>query len=233
MEKQGQYQIILLGQQSLQNTLLLKLLRSNFGCQCTLQDSFPELHDVNSDEQVLFLIDALSFLWDAEAGYLDRLNQLANLGRIAFLNMRDDEVYDYFLGWKGLKGFFYEDTDQDLFVKGVNAILEGDYWFSRKLMARYLKNHRHVTKGSSLDTSLLTKKERVILQLVAKGETNEAIAKHLSVSVHTIKTHVYNIFRKIGVNNRIQAIKWMSENGREAGDSKLHKAFVEDNHYLN
>lgn len=54
--------------------------------------------------------------------------------------------------------------------------------------------------------SPLTQREKEILMLVAKGETNSQIAKKLSVQEVTVKTHLNSIFRKLKVGNRVQAV---------------------------
>ena len=46
------------------------------------------------------------------------------------------------------------------------------------------------------------------LRLLAAGNTTEHIAASLKVSPHTVKTHIYNLFRKIHVSNRVQAVHW-------------------------
>ena len=48
--------------------------------------------------------------------------------------------------------------------------------------------------------------------MVAVGVKNEEIADRLCISPHTVKTHIYNIFKKIGVPNRLQAALWAAQN---------------------
>lgn len=55
---------------------------------------------------------------------------------------------------------------------------------------------------------LLTKREQEILSQLTSGEPNSVIASRLHLSEHTVKNHMYNIFRKIGVKNRLQASNW-------------------------
>ncbi len=55
---------------------------------------------------------------------------------------------------------------------------------------------------------LLTKREQEILTQLTTGEPNSVIASRLHLSEHTVKNHMYNIFRKIGVKNRLQASNW-------------------------
>lgn len=59
---------------------------------------------------------------------------------------------------------------------------------------------------------LLTKREDEVLTLVADGLSNEEIAAHLGLSYETVKEHVQNILRKIGVNNRVKAAVWVHAN---------------------
>ena len=55
---------------------------------------------------------------------------------------------------------------------------------------------------------LLTRREQEILGELTSGEPNSVIALRLHLSEHTVKNHMYNIFRKIGVKNRLQASNW-------------------------
>ena len=55
---------------------------------------------------------------------------------------------------------------------------------------------------------LLTRREQEILLQLTGGESNNSIASTLHLSEHTVKNHMYNIFRKIGVKNRVQASNW-------------------------
>ena len=52
----------------------------------------------------------------------------------------------------------------------------------------------------------LTKRELSMLQLIARGSSNPEIAKDLVLALDTVKLHVYNIFAKLGVKNRMQAV---------------------------
>ena len=54
----------------------------------------------------------------------------------------------------------------------------------------------------------LTAREKEILDKIAHGNSNKDIADELYISLHTVKTHIYNIFRKIDVSSRIQAVLW-------------------------
>ena len=59
----------------------------------------------------------------------------------------------------------------------------------------------------------LTGRETHVLRLVAKGHANTQIAARLQISPHTVKSHVINIFNKLGVSDRIQAAVWAARHG--------------------
>ncbi len=59
---------------------------------------------------------------------------------------------------------------------------------------------------------MLTVREMEILNLLSTGAKNTDIAEQLSLSVHTIKTHIYHIYKKLDVSNRTQAVNWASNN---------------------
>ena len=60
---------------------------------------------------------------------------------------------------------------------------------------------------------LLTPRESEVLQLVARGRTNAEIAQDLFISVNTVKRHLNNIFMKLGVTTRIQAVRVARQRG--------------------
>jgi DNA-binding NarL/FixJ family response regulator len=64
---------------------------------------------------------------------------------------------------------------------------------------------------------LLTERERTILTAIASGKTTAAISRELWVSEHTIKFHLTNIYRKLGVNNRAGAVRYGIQHGFVTG----------------
>jgi DNA-binding CsgD family transcriptional regulator len=58
----------------------------------------------------------------------------------------------------------------------------------------------------------LTRREAEILRLVAEGNSNSDVARLLWITDHTVKFHLANIYRKLGIRNRIEASQWASKN---------------------
>lgn len=118
---------------------------------------------------------------------------------------------------RGIHGIFYESDSLATLKRGIMAILNGELWFSRDTLSATLSSlveEKKTYKSSdvvSVNVSL-TKREKEILKHIALGKTNEEIATKLHISILTVKTHVRNIYNKIKVPNRIQAIFWVTKN---------------------
>ena len=131
--------------------------------------------------------------------------QIYGLFNVA-LNVNSDIEIEAFL--KGYKGFFFENTRLELLTKGIQVIFNGQVWFSRNVLNHVynkIKDYMLFQEKESID---LTLREREILTLIAMGCQNKEIADRLCISYHTVKTHIYKIFRKIDVPNRLQAALW-------------------------
>ena len=79
-------------------------------------------------------------------------------------------------------------------------------------MTKFALQHRWQDKLSSGNKAILTQREMEILSVLASGAKNEEIATRLFISPHTVRTHLYTIYKKIQVNNRLQAVLWASKN---------------------
>jgi len=68
--------------------------------------------------------------------------------------------------------------------------------------------------SASMDVPIaLTPREFEILQLIAAGLSNKAIQEHLTLSKNTVRTHIKNLYAKLGVSSRTQAVRQARESG--------------------
>lgn len=118
----------------------------------------------------------------------------------------------------GLHGVLVKDSSMDLIVKGLGQIKQGNRWFSRDVMTRFIDEclQQHATRDSQreIQSDILTKREVAITKLIANGAQNQEVADQLHISVNTVKTHVYSIFRKTDCRNRVELIKWFATNSQ-------------------
>lgn len=132
----------------------------------------------------------------------------------AFINADPNSRLEVLTGPPDINGIFYKGCDPELMAKGVLAMFNGDMWFPRRLIARYLSDQPGGNSNSFpvREHDLLTTREMEILHLLTTGAKNTDIASELSLSVHTIKTHIYHIYKKLDVENRTQAVNWATHN---------------------
>lgn len=209
--------IRVIGPRRLQNELMALFLHRETGARCTgVEDpsrlSAKDIREIR--DSGLILLDCLDRNAEGFPGALESdLEKTLRGCRVALFNIRAGQgIEEKGLG-HGVKGFFYEQDPPERFPRGVRAIFDGELWASREIMAKYIaKDPRRDSMPKEKDPSLLSPREIEILVMLATGARNGDIAKGLFISPNTVKTHVYNIFKKIGVPNRLQAALWAAKN---------------------
>ncbi|MDI5889486.1 response regulator transcription factor [Halomonas rhizosphaerae] len=136
----------------------------------------------------------------------------AGVMSLAAFNLRDEEHAVEVLLAMNLEGVFYRSDSLDMICKGVSILAEGNLWMSRSLMTRMIQLFRSQQLNSYRPVCGLTHRELEIIAMLGTGVSNIEIADQLFVSEHTVKSHLYNIFRKIKVHNRFQAVNWARQN---------------------
>jgi DNA-binding NarL/FixJ family response regulator len=117
----------------------------------------------------------------------------------------------------GASGFLLKDAPVEELLAAVSAVAAGDAQLSPAVTRRLLDQVARrlpapVTHGEDA-LSDLTEREREVLRLLALGLSNSEIAEALVVSEPTVKTHVSNVLRKLGLRDRVQAVIFAYENG--------------------
>jgi DNA-binding NarL/FixJ family response regulator len=130
--------------------------------------------------------------------------------RVVLLNACAEGEQEELLDWPCIVGVFFDDTDQAQLTRGLQCLLGGEYWVPRRLLHDFLQKNRRAPSPRKLDIKL-TKRERQILKLIKNGATNSDIANALEVTEHTVKSHLYNVYKKIGVRNRLEANNWVRD----------------------
>jgi DNA-binding NarL/FixJ family response regulator len=141
--------------------------------------------------------------------------------RIVILTVHDEDEKLFEAIKSGAGGYILKSMNSAEFLRGVRAALAGEAALPPKLAARLLdefarlardeRRAQHDERPSSLhappSTSDLTPREREVLNLIAADATDKEIAAQLSLSPHTVKTHVRNILGKLHAVNRRHAAR--------------------------
>ena len=140
--------------------------------------------------------------------------------RIIVLTMHDDENYVIEVIKAGAVGYLLKDIEPGMLVKAIRAVFEGESFIYPSLAKKLFGeiNRQHVRNLEAAKVLERTKDERLsyreieVLEMVCKGMSNQEVAKSLFLSEKTVKNHLTNIFRKISVTDRTQAVLYAIKN---------------------
>jgi DNA-binding NarL/FixJ family response regulator len=133
--------------------------------------------------------------------------------RILVITLYEDEDSVFAALRAGARGYILKDSDEEDMVRAIRAVAAGESLFSPTVASRLLASFAQVRPAASSPFPTLTERERDILFLMAQGRSNSAIADELFLSVKTVANNVSNIFGKLQVADRSEAIV----RAREAG----------------
>ena len=103
----------------------------------------------------------------------------------------------------GYKGYLFQDGDSRELTKALGAVLRGENWAERRIMATALTvADSNKPSPARVNTEALTPREREILDLIAKGLSNRAIADRLGIAEKTVKGYASSVYAKLGVRDR-------------------------------
>ena len=111
----------------------------------------------------------------------------------------------------GCDGFILKDSDFDTLKKAIFSVYSGETYIEPSLMP-LLNSSLAERDEKKKKVSDLTRREMEVLKMIASGAFNKEIALTLNISERTVKNHVSNIFKKIGVSDRTQAAVFAIKN---------------------
>ena len=207
--------VFIVGPRRLQNEAIASCLERETGDQCFVLGDIRNI-GLNGQEdhgrQRLVLLDCQGKgQKNILAELRPYLSQKQPENHVALFNVSRDSGIEKRCVTEGIRGFFYEEDQLENLVKGVRAVLNGDWWISRELMIKFILEGTDEDISSRRAKEILTSRQTEILAQVAVGASNDEIADRLNISSHTVKTHLYNIFKKIKVTNRLQAALWAAK----------------------
>lgn len=145
--------------------------------------------------------------------------ELADL-RIVMLTIHDDDEHLFAAIRAGANGYLLKNTNSAEFLRGVRAALAGEAILPPKLAARLMDEFARLASQPApaaatgdVSDQELTWREREVLQLIATGASDSEIADQLTLSIHTVKTHVRHILAKLHAVNRRAAVSEAKQRG--------------------
>jgi len=208
--------IYIIGPLRFQNFALAYYLKEALGIECTelaLENGPTLMENVADTDSVLFLIDGIDGNLDKKISALENTTRNAIYDfHICLFNIRPDQkMADATLNQQ-VQGIFCIDDDARNLDRGIKAVFDGELWIPRRIMTSLVQNHVMESDVGEVDPDILTPREIEILFLLVTGNDQSAIGEKLFISPRTVRTHLSNIFRKIRVKNRIEAMVWFEKN---------------------
>ncbi len=144
---------------------------------------------------------------EATRRVLDTQPQIA----ILVITMFDDDDSVFSVMRAGARGYLLKDADQEELMRAIRGVHHGEAIFGPAIARRMMQYFTKQAPGlagvpGAPPFPELTDREREILTLIAQGHANQTIAQRLVLSVKTVQNHVSNIFGKLQVASRAEAI---------------------------
>ena len=148
---------------------------------------------------------------------LDDLRALPHGPKVVVLTCRTDNATALTAITKGASGFVPKAAPMAELVQAIRTVTAGEIWVSPAVLSRMLPAVLPAANGTTSENRLhlLTDREREVLALMVDGLPNAAIAEHLHLSIHTVRTHVHNLQKKLNVHSKLAAIAFAHRMGIE------------------
>jgi len=205
----GPVMLGIVGDDPLLNDLLAARLSQETGVSCSHSPSLPRILETARPD--LTLLDCTGMSMEELLREANGEDSPFMSTSVALFNVPEDRSLELEAINSGIRGIFFRNSPFKLMVKGVSAMLDNELWFSREAMSAFLlgkQNRPAELSAPENGQADLSQREQEILLMLAAGATNKDIAQKLFLSLNTVKSHIYNIYRKIDVPNRLQASLW-------------------------
>lgn len=136
--------------------------------------------------------------------------------RVLILTTFDSDEYVYAALRMGASGFLLKDAPSEQLVGAVRSVARGDAMIDPAITRRLIQQFTRAARPApdpAPEFRELTPRERDVLREVAKGRSNNEIARALFVEESTVKTHIARILMKLGLRDRVQAVVLAYETG--------------------
>lgn len=135
---------------------------------------------------------------------LKKLKEKKSKVKVLLLTAHNETEYLLKAVELGSDGYVLKDAPSSLLVKAINSVYQGETFIQPSLEI-IINDKLEEKKQDDVKIESLTRREFEVLKLLAIGMYNKEIGEKLNITERTVKNHVSNIFKKIGVSDRTQA----------------------------
>lgn len=199
-----------------------KLVRQGMHALLTAHPGFEVIGETSDGQGALKMIDTLA----PDIAFLDVMmpnlngietaklaHQHGTKTRIIFLSMHANATYAVRALQSGALGYILKDSDFNEVLQAIENALEGRRYLSTAIADEVLEMLLNADGGKEDSLNMVSPREREILQLIAEGNTNAAIAEKLTLSVRTVESHRSNIMKKLRLGSHSDLVKFAINKG--------------------
>ena len=202
------------------------LFRDGLRSILSMEDDFEVIADVESAE------DIVELMWETKPDVLlldIRMPQGSGLdavpavlrispGTQVLVLTASDEKEEHVRAFKlGAKGVVLKDSARQTLMQAIHTVSTGQVWVDPRMTGALVEELSHLGTDpggfGARDENGLTERELEIVRLVASGYKNKEVGHQLTISERTVKTHLTNIFQKLGVRDRVGLVMYALKHG--------------------
>lgn len=134
---------------------------------------------------------------------------------VVALTIHDDQQYFFEMLQAGASGYVPKRAAPDDLLVAIRAAKAGEIYLFPSLAKALVTDYvsRSISEPESYSLEVLTPREREVLEMLAKGYSNEEIANQFSISRHTVARHRENLMRKLELHSRSELVKYAIRKG--------------------
>ena len=200
-----------------------EMVRNGLSVMMEREEDFTVVGQAQNGREAVELVSKLRpdvVLMDLRMPEMDGVEAMrqirANQDDVKFLVLTtyDTDEYIFDAIQAGAKGYLLKDASREELFRAVRTVNRGESLIEPAVVSRVLDRLTELSRRAAQgpDHLALSEREVEVLQLMARGSANKQIAGDLSITESTVKTHVANIFQKLEVSHRTEAVtKAMSQ----------------------
>jgi len=191
---------------------LKSLLEDEFEILASAQDGRELLEKVEQLNPDVIVVDIAMPLLNG----IDAVRQIKKSGfetKVVFLTMHEDAMYAKEALDAGALGFVLKHSAPSELTRAIEEALKGNTYISPAIAQELMQLYKGEAHVEDSPFSVLTLRQREVLQLLAEGKSAKEIAKILHISTRTVEFHKYNIMEQLGIKTSAELVHFAIKHG--------------------